>query len=176
MRALKLDYRCKENWRQRAGWFGLLLACLVLGDLGWQYRQLALEVEAGEAELASLTARPRAMQSRHGGRQGKTMEEEMGRAREVLLHLDIPWVDLFGAVEASTSADVALLGIEPEPKQEQVRIIGEAKNYPAVLDYARRLEAGAPLSGVHLQSHQIQMQDPERPVRFVLGAAWRGRS
>lgn len=175
MRALKLDYRRKESWRQRAGWLGLLLAGLLLGDVSWQYRQLAVEVEAGEAELAHLTARPQAMQSKHGTRQGKTLDEEMGRAREVLLHLGIPWVDLFGAVEASTNSEIALLGIEPEPKKEQVRIIGEAKDYPAVLDYARRLEVGAPLSGVHLQSHQIQMQDPERPVRFVLGAAWRGR-
>lgn len=175
MRALRLDYRHKHTWQRQAGWGGLLLACLVMGDQGWQYRKLALEIEAGKAELARLTARPHAMQSRHGARQGNPLEAEMGHAREVLLHLDVPWPDLFDAVEASTNAEVALLGIEPEPKRERVRIIGEAKNYPAVLDYARRLEAGAPLSGVHLQSHQIQMQDSERPVRFVLGAAWRGQ-
>jgi hypothetical protein len=175
MRALNLDYRRHDTWRQRAGWIGLLLACLVLGDLGWQYRQLARAVEAGEAELARLSAQPRALQSAQGTRQGKTLDEEMRFAREVLLHLDVPWMDLFGAVEASTLADVALLGIEPEPGQEQVNIIGEAKNYPAVLAYARRLEAGAPLSGVHLQNHQIQVQDPEHPVRFTLGAVWRRR-
>jgi Tfp pilus assembly protein PilN len=101
------------------------------------------------------------------------MEAEMDYARGVLQQLDVPWDELFEAVEASTNEEVALLGIEPEPRQETVRIIGEAKSYPAVLEYTRRLEESAPLKGVHLQNHQIQTRDRERPVHFVLGATWR---
>lgn len=170
MRALELDYRRQGSWLQAAGWAGLLLACLVTGYQGWHYRQLAVAVDARQAEVDHLAAQLRPPQQARGTSQGH--DAAMRHAREVLQHLGIPWEDLFAAVEASTNEEVALLGIEPEPEREQVRIIGEAKTYPAVLDYARRLEKSAPLTGVHLQNHQIQAQDPERPVRFVLGAVW----
>lgn len=174
MRALKLDYRRKNGWPLRAGWALLLLACLALADQGWQYRQLSRGIEAGQAELARLRGQLQP-QASHDSGAGKSLQEELGYARTVLLQLDVPWVELFEAVEASVNTEVALLGIEPEPKQETVQIIGEAKDYPAVTDYIRRLEESAPLSGVYLQTHQIRTEDSERPVYFVLGATWRGR-
>lgn len=171
MRALKLDYRRKSPWPRMAGWAGLLLACLALVGQGWQYRQLALAIETGEAELARFGSYHTAGDLRPD----KRLEAEMGDARAVLIQLDVPWDELFDAVETSTRGEVALLGIEPEPKQEQVRIIGEAKDYPAVLDYVRRLEESAPLKSVYLQNHEVQAQDQERPVHFVLGATWKER-
>jgi hypothetical protein len=41
-----------------------------------------------------------------------------------------------------------------------------------VLEYLRFLGAQPKLANVYLQSHQLQQQDPQHPVRFVLGAAW----
>ncbi len=175
MRPLRLDYRRRETARPWAGWAGLVLAGLALAGLGWHHRQLAQDIELREAELGRLAQGLRPERAEAASPQGQRLEAELRQAREVLQQLGIPWEDLFAAVEAATTDEVALLGIEPEPRREEVRIVGEAKTYPAVLDYARRLEASAPLAGVHLQNHQIQTQDRERPVRFVLGAAWRGR-
>ncbi len=172
MRSLSLDYRRNNRWPQRLGWSGLLLVCLAMGGYGWQYRQLALDIEAGKVELARF-ARQGQPTGFTDSRAGKLLQAEMSQARDVLQQLDVPWDRLFEAVETSTTPEVALLGIEPEPKQETVRIIGEAKTYQTVLAYTRRLEESTPLDGVHLQSHQIQTRDPEHPVHFVLGAAWR---
>lgn len=174
MQALKLDYRQRDTWLQKAGWAGLLIACLILGLQGWQYRQLALGIGASKTELARLNAQMQLKQGGKDARRGNPLETEIGYAREVLLQMDAPWQDLLDAVEESSSEDISLLGIEPDPKQKEVRIIGEAKDYPAVLDYIRHLEASVPLAGVHLQHHQIQSQDPEHPVHFILGAEWRG--
>lgn len=175
MHALKLDYRRQSSWQQRAGLVSLLLVGLAMGYQGWHYRQLTLAVDADKAEVDQLAEQLRPTRHGLGAPQGNQIEAEMHHAREVLLRLGLSWEALFSAVEDSTNDEVALLEIAPEPEREQVRITGEAKTYPAVLDYVRRLEKSAPLSGVHLQSHQIQTQDPERPVRFVLGAAWRVR-
>lgn len=170
MRALKLDYRRHTPWLQWAGWAALLLAALVAGWQGWHYRQLAHAVDARQAEVDRLAGALDPARRVRGAPQH--VEAEMRRARDVLRSLSLPWAALFTAVESATDKEVALLGIEPEPERRQVRIIGEAKTYLAVLEYVRRLEDSAPLAGVHLQSHQVQAQDPERPVRFVLGAAW----
>lgn len=172
MRPLRLDYRRNNRWPQRLGWSGLLLACLVMGGYGWQYQQLALDIESGQAELARLSRQGQPAGAADS-RTGKLVQAEMSHARDVLRQLDVPWDRLFEAVETSTTPEVALLGIEPEPKRETVRIIGEAKDYQTVLAYTRRLEESAPLDGVHLQNHQLETRDPEHPVHFVLGAAWR---
>jgi hypothetical protein len=44
-----------------------------------------------------------------------------------------------------------------------------------VLQYLRFLAARPALADVYLQSHDLQKQDPQRPVRFVLSAEWRVR-
>jgi Tfp pilus assembly protein PilN len=70
---------------------------------------------------------------------------------------------------------VALLQIESDVDKQHVKISAEARTLGAMLDYLRDLEGRSILSDVYLQSHQIQQQDPERPVRFVLTATWLAR-
>jgi hypothetical protein len=53
-----------------------------------------------------------------------------------------------------------------------VKINGEAKNFEAMLQYITQLEKREEFGPVYLQSHQIQQQDPDRPVRFSLLATW----
>jgi Tfp pilus assembly protein PilN len=67
---------------------------------------------------------------------------------------------------------VALLSIESDTGKRQVKISGEAKDIESVLNYLRVLGAQPKLANVYLQSHQLQQQDPQHPVRFALGAAW----
>jgi hypothetical protein len=42
------------------------------------------------------------------------------------------------------------------------------------LNYVTRLEAQEAFGQVYLQSHQVQLQDPQLPVRFALQAVWKG--
>jgi hypothetical protein len=42
-----------------------------------------------------------------------------------------------------------------------------------MLDYVDRLQAAAPLERVMLESHEVQSQAPEKPVRFIVSATWR---
>lgn len=48
----------------------------------------------------------------------------------------------------------------------------EARNIAAMLNYIKRLEQRHEFGSVYLQSHQIQEQDPDKPVRFSLFAVW----
>ena len=42
----------------------------------------------------------------------------------------------------------------------------------SVLDFMRRIDATAMLDAAHLDQHQLNLQDPQRPVLFVLVARW----
>ena len=55
--------------------------------------------------------------------------EEIAAARETMQRLSTPWDKLFGALETAAIDDVALLGIEPDPKAGTVTITGDGKDY-----------------------------------------------
>jgi Tfp pilus assembly protein PilN len=101
---------------------------------------------------------------------------EVKRANEVLRQLSIPWGGLFQTLESAGGKDVALLALEPDTEKRLVKISGEAKSIAAMLDYIKQLENRDVLGTVYLQSHHVQLQDPEKPVRFELLAIWRVKS
>jgi Tfp pilus assembly protein PilN len=177
MRALDLDYRSRAPGPGRLAWLALLLAGLACALLVAQYLDLAAESAARQDELDRLSQGDRPGQPAGDPARARRVSLEMNQARAVMDELALPWDGLFSAVEASDSREVALLAITPELDQGQGRIaiVGEAKSYVAVLAYIRGLEASDALERVHLQSHQVQTQDSEHPVRFTLAANWRGR-
>ncbi|MDD2700763.1 MAG: PilN domain-containing protein [Sideroxydans sp.] len=106
----------------------------------------------------------------------QVLAQEVARANEVLQQLTLPWQELLQAVEAAGDRKVSLLSMEPDLEKHQVKISGEARDMMVLLNYISRLEAQAVFGQVDLQSHQVQLRDPDKPVRFVLLAAWKGRS
>ena len=173
MRALDLDFR--SSGRQ-ANWVGIaLLAVGLAGAIAaaGQYSQLADEFAQAEASVreSGITARRQTAAVRPGGDVQK-VALEVKRASEVAFALRLPWNDLFKSVEAANTPNVALLSIESDTGKRQVKISGEAKDLESMLDYVRFLGAQPKLANVYLQSHHLQQQDPQHPVRFVLGADW----
>jgi hypothetical protein len=67
---------------------------------------------------------------------------------------------------------VTLLGIEPDGEKREVHITAEAKNFDEVLAYVKALQAVSILQNPYIVNHQIQIQDPQRPVRFLVSAKW----
>lgn len=173
MQALHLDFRRDHANPPWAG--GLLLAAgVIAGVLLWNdYRQLEAETAAAEAGVraSGLAARKPSVPARPAAEVQKA-HLEVKRASEVLAQLKLPWNELFVSVESAKLPDVALLAVESDTEKRRVKISAEAKDLPAMLDYLRFLQTQPTLSGVYLQSHQYQQQDPQHPVRFVLSADW----
>lgn len=173
MRALDLDFR-RQN--RSAQWLGMALLLAGLASAlaaGAQYRHLAGELPAAEASLhqSGTVARGQSAATHSSGVRPQD-SQEMKRATEVAFALKLPWNDLFASVEAANTPNVALLSIESDTGKRQVKIAGEAKDMDSMLDYLRFIAAQPKLANAYLQSHQLQQQDPQRPVRFVLGADW----
>ncbi len=170
MRPLRIDFARSAAAPAWLGW-GLLAVSLTLAAL------LAAEFRAAQIELARLEDRAAQLRVREARavaanpQEARALREELQRARAVTQQLSLPWGRLFQAVEGAASRQVALIALQPESGQGVVRITAEARNLAEALAFVRRLSATRQLRGVHLASHQIQTEDAQRPVRFVVLAS-----
>lgn len=170
MRRLRLDFQRKP--RYFGGMLLLLIAVLMAGRLVADYRAAADAIEHAEAVLARLERQGGFEAPRPAKADTAPREAEIERANEVIAQLTLPWGRLFAVLEEANGKDVALLSIQPEKDKGLLAIDGEAKDIPALLDYMRRLNDSKLLRDVDLLSHQIQQQDPQKPVHFNLSAKW----
>lgn len=176
MERLRLDYLRREAPVPRAGLMVLFLALAVAAVVGGQYvglsRKLA-DADAATDQLESSAHRRGILVSRDA-KADSARGEEVRYANEVLRQLTLPWDRLFETIETSGDKDVALLSLAPDREKHLVRISIEAKNPTAGLDYLKGLETQQIFQTVRIKSHQIQLQDPEKPIRFNLQATWKG--
>lgn len=174
MAALRIDYQRDHAFH----WAGSLLLALVLAAViaaVAYYVELSDKATGWEDKLARIEhdhgSRPAAAT---GG--GADPSLEVTHANEVLHRLALPWELLFRTVESAAGDGVTLLALEPDMEKRMVKISGEAKDFPAMLNYITQLEAKAVFGPVYLQNHEVQQQDPNRPVRFALLVVWKGKS
>jgi len=176
MNALRLDYQ--QN--QQSPWAGpallvLSLAAMVLA--GAYYLDLNEQADTWESRLERMEPGQgwKPATGRSDGREAVELALEVKHANEVLLQLFMPWDDLFQAVESAAGKKIALLALEPDTEKQMVKISGEAKNFASLLNYITQLEERDVFGTVYLQNHQVQQQDPDKPVRFSLLAVWRNK-
>ena len=89
-----------------------------------------------------------------------------------VLQLNLPWRALQDAVAAATPPAIALLALEPDARKRSCASRAEARSSDDMIDYVERLKREELFSDVALTRHEINEQDPNRPIRFQLDAAW----
>lgn len=166
-RRLELDYLVP---RRRARWPGLLLLLVSLALAGtlferWREAQLELvRLDAGGIVAHERRAAP-IPEAR--------LAEEARNAEAVVRSLTLPWAALVRAVEQASTREVALLALQPDPQARLLRLTAEARHREAMFAYVRRLGAAEGLAEVHLVSHQVSRDDPQRPLQFSVQATLR---
>jgi hypothetical protein len=157
---------------------GLVLLLIAVGITALEGRQYLEAIQL----LATMEDQEAALQrgARHqfgaDGLDGQDLERisrEVTQANEVLRRISLPWSELFRTLDSAISSDVVLLSMEPDPGKQLVKISGEAKDVAAMLAYVHLLEGQAMFRDATLMSHQVQQQDPQRPIRFAVVASWR---
>lgn len=175
MERVRLDYLRREAPVPRAGLLVLLLALAAAVGIGERYVDLSRKLADSEAVADRLenSAHRHGILVSRDAKANARRSEEVRYANEVLRQLTLPWDQLFETIEASGDKNVALLSLAPDRQKHLVRIGIEAKSPAAGLDYLKGLEARDIFQTVRVRSHQIQVQDPERPIRFSLLATWK---
>jgi len=100
-------------------------------------------------------------------------EAQAAAVNAAVAQLNLPWRALRDAVQSATPASIALLALEPDAKKSTVRITAEAKNSDDMIAYVEALQHIEWFTTVLLARHEINEQDPNRPIRFQIDAQWR---
>ncbi len=144
---------------------GVAAAALVFLDYhGGSVRRSALELRLAPSPSV-----------RRGAKPDKAAAQAAGEARAAFAELTTPWSALLQDLElasAQTDGSVAVLGVEPDREKRQVRVLAEARTLPLALAYVERLQKSHALRYPMLESHEVQLKDPQRPVRFQIKADW----
>jgi hypothetical protein len=168
-RPLELDYIAPPR---RPVWLGLAVLAIslaVAAGLVLRYGEAQQELQRLQTEGGLVLNDSRAQRPVPKER----LDEESRAAEAVVRQLTLPWATLITTVEQAASRDVAILQLQPDPDQRVLRLTAEARHRDAMFDYVRRLGAAKGLGEVHLLSHQVQREDPQRPIQFSVQAAIR---
>jgi hypothetical protein len=168
-RRLQLDYIAPAR---RPVWPGLLLLVLsvaIAGVLVARYREAQLELARLQAMASLASAERKPMRTIPKER----LDEEVKLAEGVVRRLSLPWGSLVQAIEQASTRDIAVLQLQPDAENRVVRLTAEARNGGAMFEYVRRLNAAKGLTDVHVVSHHLQRDDPQRPIQFSVQASLR---
>lgn len=166
MRRLDLNFAApRPRWPL---WVMLAAAALLAADAASSFFAL-------RGELAELSRPPDLRRVRPAAESGlpESTQRELDNAQRILQELVLPWGQLFRGVESAIGNQAALLSVEPDASRGLVRITGEARNYPALIELMKRLESLQVLERVHLVSHEVREDLPQRPYHFALVGYWR---
>ena len=163
MHRLEIDF-CAT--RRASPWLGrglLGIALVVCLDAGLSYTSLHSVVKQNETRVA-----------RRAPATAKVSAQEVAAVRDTVQRIGMPWDELFVALEAAATDQVALASIEPDLAKGTVVISGDSKNYLAALNYVLALDRADALEKVQLVRHEVKANDPRGAVNFAVSAAWSG--
>lgn len=153
----------------RPGWPGWVLLALGLAAAlwaGWRYQAEARHLEAARARLAALEpARPKVRSP------AASWESALASGARKALGAD--WAGLLARLESSRPRQIALLTLEADASQGDLRLEADAKDLAVMLAYLETLE-GAGLGPVRLVSHAAMEDEGQGYVHFVAQGRWGG--
>jgi Tfp pilus assembly protein PilN len=181
LRTIRIDF-APPGWRRTlhrlhpalavAGLLGVLL-CLAGA---WTAMDMAEQRAARAAQLEQVQARSRALSKVRATVPETAIPDAQATAvNTAILQLNVPWRELEDALATATPANIALLALDPDARKRILKITAEARNSDDMVGYVQVLKQQEFFSGATLVRHEIEVQDPNKPIRFQVEAQWRGR-
>jgi hypothetical protein len=168
-RRLDLDHIAPQQRSRWPGFLLLALAAVAAAQVAEQYRDAELALERHQRVQGMLNMQRPAAKSIPKAQ----LDEQTKSAEAVVRQLTLPWARLIEALETTSGKDVAILQLQPDAQQRVLRIMAEARNQEAMVDYLRRLGEVQGFSYVHLLNHQVQQENPQRPIQFTAQASFK---
>jgi len=181
MKSMHIDFAPRSLRRTLHHLHPALLAAGVIGALlcagaaltGWKMlerqHERELQIQHMLERQAALSAAPVVV--------AKTAipEAQAAFVNAAIMQLNLPWRALQDAVASATPRTVALVALEPDPRKQILKITAETKSSDEMVGYVEELKQQELFSSVVLTRHEINEQDPNRPLRFQLEAVWVAR-
>lgn len=173
MPRLNIDFARRRAGLPRAGVTLLSVALAMLMLVGHGMWLAYEDHERARGELDDLTHRVSVHKPHDRAVSTPAAQLAAKQSRVILSELTVPWQDLLAIVEGYPGHDVALIGIDQNPMQAQIRITAEAKDFDAMVGYLKYLQSSALLREAALNTHLVETTVPGMPVRFQITAMWR---
>jgi hypothetical protein len=174
MRSIDIQFANRPSrirrMRVAAGTLGALTMALSVGH----YTQTRKKLEQAEADLREAAVKIEQRKVSQPTRAAVTIPEDKIRATNAAItKLNLPWPELFAALESSKPNTVALLSLQPEGKNRTLLVEAESKTPEHMLAFVKRLRAEPMFEDAFLTRHELREQDPNKPYRFALELRWR---
>ena len=165
MARLDFDFHLRPS---RPGKMGIALALAGAVALGWAWTNLqaARATEAGLAmQIAALEQARPAVASRPAVRADTPAQTAQARVKAQLAY---SWQPAFDALTAAHSSKIALLALDAVQAKSQIKLTAEARTLSDAVEFIEALQQQPGISRVALTQHEVQADDPEKPLRFAL--------
>jgi hypothetical protein len=100
-------------------------------------------------------------------------EARVSAINAAIVQLNLPWQALFESIEQAKPKNIAILSLEPDGRKRILRVLAESKAADDMLDFVRMLREQPRFADATLTRHEINLQDPNRPLRFTLEVSWK---
>lgn len=179
MSPLHIDF-APRGWRRTlhrthpAAWLAAAIAVATLAGASVMYYQMDKEQQDYEAQLAAAGVQARVAAARLPAPavQQQIPEAQAHAVNAVVSQLNLPWRALQDALDAGTPQSIALLEVEPDARRRTLRVTAEAKDSEGMVGYVEQLKRQELFADVVLMRHEINEEDPNKPLRFQLEATW----
>ncbi len=180
MRRLKLQFPYIGQHSQAVDVGLLLIGLLTLVMVSYQFTTSATEVDYWETRVARIEQQQQQREAtpRRSSRQNQRnitqeIRQEIQKASVVIDEMNLPWESFFDAIEFASHEEVAILSLQPSIANNNMRISGEAKDMSVLLLFVEALERELVFENAHLLNYKIKLDDPHKPVVFLLTASWK---
>jgi hypothetical protein len=173
LRPLRLDFAARHDGASLGRIVLLLAGAAAVAIATTAFQDIRTRTAQLESESGRMSIKKPAVTARNAGAAGTHRPDEaVRRANAVARELARRWDKVFAAIEAAGDPEVGLLAVEPDAQKGVVRITAQSKSKQAMLRYLTRLQDKEPLQRMLLEQHQVRVDEPERPVRFVVSGEW----
>jgi hypothetical protein len=172
--SLRIDFGPPARHASLAGISAIVVAAGLCGAALLDYHATAADVESlAQAVSQAQRAQERRKHAYDASPPVKLTPRGIAAINRVVTQLNLPWGELFSVFEAKTLPTVALLSLEPDSQKQLLKITAEAKTPEDMVIFFESLQAESKFPEVVLTKHEVNEQDPNRPIRFALEVHWR---
>ena len=172
MRGVRIDFSGRRPPPSAWSLAIFMVGAMVCISAAWRLGDLSIRegratADVNRAQVAAAARRPAASTP------VALPEAKIAAINSAITQLNLPWQPLFRSIEGVKPKNVALLGLEPDGKKRVLRILAETKQPEDMIDFVRLIREQPQLADATLIKHETNMQDPNRPIRFLVEAVWK---
>ena len=149
------------------------LTICVSGGMAALHQQHLIDDQLAQIKIAQLMLNQRNEVKIHVTKKGIS-ETQASAVNGAIAQLNLPWNEVFEALEAATPQTIALISLEPDARRNSVKGIAESKDSDDMVRYIEQLKKQPYFKNVFITMHDINQLDPNKPLRFQFEAYWQG--